>query len=113
MRFHVREFDFEDHAPRHFCYTRYDCFGSERDFLFSDVVTPLGSEKFGGDRLVVRCAEKWICGVRRNGEQDGDAWYDQSPAIHATDISKAAIDSARSNSSPVFQEAKQIFRVPE
>ena len=41
--------------------------------------------------------QKWIRCVGRNGKQNSDDYWDLSPAIHARNISKVAIDSARLN----------------
>ena len=71
--------------------------GSERDILLSDVVTPLGSAKFSRDRLIVRRIQKRICSVSRNREQEHHQCHGQSPAIHRMNVTKAAIDTARSN----------------
>src|SRR4030095_7195563 len=97
MRFYIGELDLEDCAPRHFCDPSCHHFGSERDILFSNVVTPLGSTTSGRHRLVGRCVQKWICRVSPIRGSTSSSSLPPFAAKSSDYVSEAGVDSARSN----------------
>ena len=70
--------------------------------MLSDVVTPLGSAKFGGDRFVVLRVQKRICRVSRNGDQHRHHHYRSPPTNHEMMLAKRALTTHARNSRPSF-----------
>src|SRR6185437_9663358 len=73
---------FENRAPRHLGNALRNHSRSERDLVLLNLISPLGPSKFGGNRLVGRRIEKWVCCVSKAGQQDRYHYCRDSAPVH-------------------------------